>query len=389
MRTVLFLTHGAQMGGGERVLLDLVQRLDRLRIRPLLATFEDGELIARARDLGVETFVIGAAVNLARLSRRTSTVLDLARSAVAFAAAVRWVASRARRARVDVVVTNSLKGGHVHGAIGGRLGGARVVARVHDIAATPPFSPVTLRVLSLGLRLADRVLPVSRAAARALRDLGVPESKLRVIHNGVELETALAPEARGRIRAELELPEDAVVLASLGRLTRWKGQHLLLEALPELARRFPAVRVLIAGAPFYDSDEYEREIRSRALDPQLEGRARVLGYRTDVPDLLRASDVLVHTSTEPDPLPTVLLEAIACGTFVVAARAGGVEEIVTGDGVGRLYAPGDADALVATLSSVLAERTYRAFDEAEARRIVERFSMRRYVEEMTSELLAT
>lgn len=382
--TALFLTDGAEMGGAQTVLLELLRRLDRARIRPIVVTLGEGELLESARAIGIEAAAVPRAARLASLSRRASGSLDLVASAPHVVRVAWWLGRFARARSVDVMVTNSTKGGHVHGAVVGRLLGLRVIARVHDIAAPPSFNAVTRAVLGAALRTgADRVLAVSDASRRSLAALGVPERKLRVVYNGVAPRPA-DPARRSRVRSVLGVPADAILLASVGRLTRWKGQHVLIAALPSLMRRHASLRAIVVGGSVFDTPAYRAELEDAIREHGLGDRVRMLGHRDDVPDLLAASDVLVHTSVEPDPLPTVILEAIAAGVFVVAADAGGVPEIVADPRVGALYPPGDVAALAETLDRVVTER--RVPDPAVTRSILERFSMPAYVAALSEEI---
>jgi glycosyltransferase involved in cell wall biosynthesis len=142
---------------------------------------------------------------------------------------------------------------------------------------------------------------------------------------------------------------------------RWKGHDVFIDAVADLAARRP-VRAYIVGGPIYataGSQWMLAELRERV---EARGLADVIGFTghvEDVPAAIRALDVVVHASTEPEPFGMAIVEAMACGRPVLAARAGGAAEIV--DGTHALgYAPGDAAALASGLESLILDPPRRA-----------------------------
>jgi len=134
----------------------------------------------------------------------------------------------------------------------------------------------------------------------------------------------------------------------VGRLTPWKGQHVLLEAM---ARAFPdgPEQAWLVGDAMFGETGYADRLRGLVTSLGLTGRVELRGFRQDVWPELAAVDVVVHASITPEPFGQVVIEGMAAGRPVVAANAGGPAEIVT-DGVdGLLVPPDDVDALAAAL----------------------------------------
>ena len=166
-------------------------------------------------------------------------------------------------------------------------------------------------------------------------------------------------------------PTDPVVLVP-AVLRAGKGHDVLLEAVPELRRRVPAVRVLLAGG-----GELESELRTHAAG--LGDAVSFLGARGDMPELFAASDVVVLPSLS-EALPTALMEAAAAGRPVVATRVGGVPEVVQHDRTGLLVPAGDAAALTEALARLLIDKRQAAACGAAARTLArERFGIDRQV----------
>lgn len=191
-------------------------------------------------------------------------------------------------------------------------------------------------------RLCDRFHCVSRGALERLaRSRAAPPGRLVYIPNGIP-EPVAAPDARARVRAELELGAGFVFLFA-GRLHPAKHPENLLDAFGRVVADDPAARLLIAG-----EGPLEAELRARIARLQLAGPVRLLGARADVPDLLRAADALVIPSRS-EALPLVLLEAGLAGLPVVATRVGDVPGLIDDGNSGLLCPPLDSAALAARM----------------------------------------
>jgi glycosyltransferase involved in cell wall biosynthesis len=200
------------------------------------------------------------------------------------------------------------------------------------------------------------VIAVSDAVARWLRESGIREERVARIYNAVDVEALRQASRTGAFRRELGFARDVPLVGCVGQIALRKGQDVFLEAASSLAGTFPDARFVIAGARYSmkaESREYEAALRARAAGPALAGKVHLLGFRDDVPSLLRALDVLVVASRQ-EPLSRVLLEALALGVPAVATDVGGTREIL-GDGCGSLVVPpGDPAAIAEAVGRLLA-----------------------------------
>jgi glycosyltransferase involved in cell wall biosynthesis len=362
---VAIVNHTARLGGGEWSLLRLAERFDSDVVRPVVVLGEEGPLAERLRAIGVETVVMPLD---ARLRDRRKDTLSAAALANPFAAPLlaRAVADRARLFKqlgVRVVHTNSLKA-HVVGGLAGRAAGARVLWHVRDHISAPYLPPPAAAAMRMLARtVPHRVVAVSRSAARTV---GRPD--VHVLHQGVPLPQAQPPRREdGRLRVGL-----------IGRIAPWKGQDVFLAAAARVARSLPQAEFVVVGAPLFGEHAFERALHRRAERDDLAGRVHFAGFTEDVWPLYRTLDVVVHASTLPEPYGNVILEAMASCVPVVAARAGGVVEIVDDGRTGMLVPPGDAAALAAALELLLRDPVLRRRLADAGRAEVEgRFSLER------------
>ena len=200
-----------------------------------------------------------------------------------------------------------------------------------------------------------RALPcVSRATAAQFR----PRDPVQVIPDGLALDARRAPKAQAR--EALGIDPGAPVIAVLGRISDWKGQEVLVQALaaPELRER--GTIGLLAGEAWPGAEERTQRVLALADTLGVRDRLHALGFREDVETVYGAADVIAVPSTAPDPLPGAAIEAAAAGCAVVASAHGGLPEIIRDGVTGRLVAPGDATALARAAAELIDDPIERA-----------------------------
>lgn len=211
--------------------------------------------------------------------------------------------------------------------------------------------------------LVDLYLPVSHEVAGHLRqEIGLPAARLRRLVNGVDLTRfrPAAPEERAALRGRmLGLGPQQPVLLYAGQLTAEKGVEELLAIQPALLAAFPGLHIAWAG---------DGPLRG-AVEAAAAPGVRVLGRRRDMPELLRAADLVVAPSRWREAFSLILAEAAASGLPAVASRIGGIPEVVANQVTGELVPPGDRAALLAALSGLLDQPARRlAMGQAARRR---------------------
>jgi glycosyltransferase involved in cell wall biosynthesis len=177
-----------------------------------------------------------------------------------------------------------------------------------------------------------------------------------VIPNAVDLDDYAGPVDWKAVRASLGVPAEAPLLVMAGRISPWKGQHIFVAALARVRETHPAVHGVIVGlAEEADGPGYASRVQAQAEALGLAQHLHVAGFRSDMPQVLAAADVVVHCSVKPEPFGRVIIEGMAAGRPVVASALGGAAEIIA-DGVDGLLTPaGDPDRLAAALQRLLAD----------------------------------
>ncbi len=202
----------------------------------------------------------------------------------------------------------------------------------------------------------ERVIAISEfAAVHAVRLYGIPKERVQVIHRGVDTDRfdpeCVSPERMIRLAKDWRLPDGTPVIMLPGRLTRWKGQSVVIEAISRLERG--DVRCLLVGSD-QGRTGYRQELEALITKQGLSGIVHVLDHCDDMPAAYMLSDVLVSASLDPEAFGRVIAEAQAMGRCVVATDHGAARETVIAGETGWLTPPGDAEALARTIERVLA-----------------------------------
>jgi len=186
--------------------------------------------------------------------------------------------------------------------------------------------------------------------------LGVSESRLSVVPNGIPIEAG----DREPVRADLDLADSDVLMVAVGNLYPVKGHRFLIEAAGNLPRE-SGWKLVIAGR-----GEEESRLRNLIERYDLTDRVHLLGLRDDIPNLLAAADIFVMPSLS-EGLPLALLEAMAAGTSIVASAVGGIPEVTGRDRGGITVPAGEIEALTHALNGLLLEPEKRARMAKDAR----------------------
>ena len=213
-----------------------------------------------------------------------------------------------------------------------------------------PLSKIPGRKARLltALKNATRVFSVSDSLKQHVVSLGAEINKIRVIGNGIDV-VKFYPLAKSVARAELNIPEDAKVLVSVGGLVDRKGFHRVIEVLPTLVAKYPELIYLIVGGDSPEGNIRER-LEQQVKTLKLEANVRFLGaYPSEQLKLpLSAADLFV-LATANEGWANVFLEAMACGLPVITTEVGGNKEVVNDPGLGTVVPFGDSESLLAAL----------------------------------------
>jgi glycosyltransferase involved in cell wall biosynthesis len=371
---VLAVDQSGVLGGAE---LSLLEVMKTMRGTNETVLFDDGPFRIALEAAGVKVDVLDGAA-LGTLSKEGGMKRPGAGMIGGVMGLVRGTLAKSRNS--DVIYVNTQRA-MVVGAIAGLISRRPVVWHLRDIVSPEHFGKAQLTIIKWCTKLMlERVIANSTASAAALTALTrMKEDRLDVVFNGISAEpfTELESVAQHELRARFGLPQDTFLVGSFSRLARWKGQHILLEALLEA----PEMHAVLVGAALFGEDAYEAELRAYVLEHGLADRVHFLGFQHDIAACMKAVDVVAHTSISPEPFGRVIIEGMLAKRPIVAARAGGVTDIVKDRENGILCTPGDVRSLADALGELSADAGLRnRLVEQGYANAISRFGTERYVE---------
>ncbi len=370
---ILFLNPAGLIGGAERALLDVIASLRTARPDwPLtLIAAASGDLIEEVRALGADVSVVEFPRSLAvvgdaglggpQASYRRS--LGLAGRLSAAAPAVILYRRRLRRAIAgaapDLVHTNGFKM-HVLGAWESPRN-VPVLWHIHDFVR---MRPMMSRLLRTHARRCAAIVANSHSVADDVRSVVGRRPPIFTVYNAIDL-ARFAPGGPlldlDRLAGMPPLGGNGVRVGIVATMARWKGHETFLRALAMLPASAP-IRAYVIGGPRYETagSQYTiAELRALAVQLGVADRVGFTGFVNAAAPAMRALDVVVHASTQPEPFGLVIAEAMACGRAVIASGAGGAAEIIE-DGVDALaHRPGDAAALARLIALLAGDAALR------------------------------
>jgi len=283
-------------------------------------------------------------VVLPTLVRRVSPVADLRTV---------WLLYRLfRRERPDIVQSQTAKARFV-APVAARLARVpSVIQTIHGFSFNNEidrYEWLYLRLERIAARMCHWNVFVSDAdLEEAERRRIVDPDKATVIRSGVDLEKMMAADSSGAadLRAEYEIPGGKIVTL-LGRLSSPKTPEVFVDAAALVVKHHPETRFLLVG-----DGAKKTAIKARIARLGLERSVFLLGLRMDAPELVAASDVVVHSSTH-EGLPKTIHEAIAAGKPVIATAVGGIPAVLENGVTGLLVSPLDPEGLAAAMTSLI------------------------------------
>jgi glycosyltransferase involved in cell wall biosynthesis len=389
---VVYLSASGQLGGAERCLVDILASIRQAEPQWTLHLIAgaDGPLMSRASSLGVASSVLPFPLAVARVGEAATDgrrgLIGLGRTLLAGVAATGYIGRLKQRLRSlgpDVMHSNGLKM-HVL-AVQAAPRGVPVLWHLHDYVGRRALAR---RLLRLRVGRCGAIVANSYGVAADARVVFGAASSVGVVPNGIDL-AVFSPEGP---RTDLDAlaglpaaPPGVVRVGLVATMARWKGHEVFLRALSLLPRDMPA-RAYVVGGPIYQTEGSQwtiDELRRRAGELGLGDRVGFTGFVDDPASVMRALDIVVQCSTEPEPFGLVVAEAMACARAVIATSALGAGEVAVPERDLLAFEAGDAAALARSISRVVRDAELRARLGRQARDTATKaFDRRRFATEL-------
>ena len=327
---ILFVDQSGKLGGAQLCLLDIAQLYQDQSLACLLADGSFRELLEQhqipVKVLTRQTIQV----------RKDSNLLQGLGSLAQLVPLIYQVTQLSRE--YDLIYANTQKA-LVIGAIASFFSRRPLVYHLHDIVSLEHFSAINRHlIVTMANCFASLVIANSKASQKAFAEAKGRVDLTEVVYNGFAPDSYINHQAEAlQLRQTLQIDRQFVV-GNFSRLSPWKGQHILIEALKHCSED---VTALLVGDALFGEQAYVQQLHHQVTQLGLENRVRFIGFRSDIPQLMTACDLVTHTSTAPEPFGRVIVEAMLCGRPVVAAQDGGAIELVTHGKTGWLCLPND------------------------------------------------
>lgn len=352
MINILYLHAGSEMYGADKVLLELVSGLDKQKFHPIIILPSEGVLAVALRQRDIEVHIVSYPI----LRRKYFNLQGVLKYVNGYFKATNRIYKIVKNRKINLLHVNTIA--VLEGIALKRKLKVPLIWHVHEIITTPR---IVYKVTSLLLgRYADQVIAVSNAVAQHLVNSGkVDKEKIKVIYNGVDNKVFNPNVKIDYLFDEFNVPKDSIRVGMIGRVNAWKGQMDFLKATAPLLEQHPKLYLFMVGGVFKGEEQRMTDLKNAVAALPYHERIIISDFRKDTPNLHNFFDIFVLPSTRPDPLPTVVLEAMATGKPVIGYSHGGITEMVKDKYNGLLVSPNEPKFLAKSINQLLTNKELR------------------------------
>ena len=332
MKKILFLEQFSNISGGQRVLLSILEGLDKKVFDFYVCIPAKGELSAELEKLGVGYSIIP----IGSYSSGKKSVFDWINYFFRLFFVIPSLIRIIKGNKIDIIYCNAPRT-FFFGALAAKFTGVKVVWHIHSM-----ISGFYLKLNAfLAKFFVDKLIAVSNAVANPfLKEQQELGAKIEILYNGVDVKKYNVDFNIDEVKKDLNIPNDFKVVGFIGQVAKWKGIEDFIMAVELVLKSDPKIIFLVVGDVLFEGKKglkYKDYLFGLIKSKKIEDKVLFLGKRGDIPRLLSIMDVFVLPSIEPDPCPLILLEAMAAGKAVIVTNHGGPSEILENNQDGVLY----------------------------------------------------
>lgn len=373
---ILLLHSASDIYGSSRIFLEVVKIYLKAGINPVVLLSGEGPLTEKLRELGVKIEI----QNLGILRRKYVTPIGLLNRFSKNRKAYAYLDNLHAKYNFKLVYSNTLA--VIIGAFWAKRNQLPHIWHIHEILPGPaPLVKVLAKMLDSST---PNPIVVSNAVATHWQGR-LKTSKPKVIHNGISYDQFIKEYEDAK--SKLNLPVDKLVITMIGRINPGKGQLFFLEIAKRLSARYPHLHFVLTGDPFPGYEPIAEGITEFIAKNKLESKVTDLGFRSDIPQVLAATDIFMLPSILSDSFPTVILEAMASGKPVIATQSGGAQEMIDEGKTGFLIPIGDVDKAIHAFKKLIENEALRtAFGSSGRSKVLKEYNLELFEEKITNHL---
>ncbi|MEQ3661806.1 MAG: glycosyltransferase family 4 protein [Flavobacterium sp.] len=375
MKNILFIHQSAELYGSDKTLLLLIKNLDKSKFHPVVILPFNGPLVNAFKEAGIHVEiapVLKLYRNLFKPKNALNFLLDIKKS---FKAAN----SLNNKYQFDFIYSNTLA--VLLGVAFAWKKNVKHIWHVHEIIESPTiFKKMFINLLSLK---SNTHIVYNSIATQQFWNLSPSIcEKNTVIWNGIELEYSKlnAVEIQKKREEKFNSVENEIIIALVGRISRWKGQMILLEAFNKIACDFSNVKLAIIGSPPPNQEIFLFNLENKITEYQLNKKVVLIPFQNNISEIWQSIDIAVVPSTEPEPFGMVAIEAMLAEKAVIGSNHGGLSEIIVDKETGFLITPNNVNELEEKLIELISNEALRnKMGQNGFKRVKDKFSVKSYV----------
>ena len=376
MKNILFIHQSAELYGSDKTLLLLLKNLDKNKFKPVVLLPFDGPLKEALENENIEVVI----APVLKLYRKLFTPKNLIGFFKDIKTAFKIVNELHKKYQFTLIYSNTLA--VLLGIMFAWKNNIKHLWHVHEIIEKPSlFKKAFVGLLSLK---SNTHIVYNSQATKVFWELNKSIiNKGVVIWNGIEINT---PESSTSelfdIRKNLFLAQpNEIILALVGRISRWKGQMILLDAFNNLVQKNENIKLVFVGAPPPNQEKFQEDLEDRISSFNLNDKVLIIPFQNEIHKIWQAIDIAVVPSTEPEPFGMVAIEAMLAHKPIVGSNHGGLTEIIENNATGFLVTPNSVQDLVIALEKLIQNELLRKeMGEKGYLRVTTAFSVEQYVD---------
>ncbi len=376
MKTILFIHQSADLYGSDKTLLYLVDKI-RPDYKAIVVVPCEGELTTILREKKIQV-IINPVIKISRGLFNPKGLLTLP---FIINKAVKQLKKQLKNEKIAIIHSNTLA--VLLGGFYSKKHKIKHIWHVHEIIKKPKIVakafPIIVNYFS------DIVVFNSKASYEHLtKGKKQLKAKSQIILNGIDRNTTYTNiETITKIRKSFfsDSTKETIILGLVGRISKHKGQQLLLNAFEELSKEHPSIKLVFIGATIESQKYLLVDLKNAIKHKNLIEKVSIVPFQKNIWQYYDSLDIVIVPTTDPEPFGLVALEGMLAQKPVIAANHGGLKEIITHNETGLLFEPNNEKDLAIKIESILANtEKYKSIAQAGEKHAKTAFSLRNYIE---------
>jgi len=376
MKNILFIHQSAELYGSDKTLLLLLKHLDKTKFNSVVILPFDGPLKVELEKENTKVVI----APVLKLYRRMFSFKNLWNFIKDKNKAFETIDELNKYYKFDIIYSNTLA--VLLGMIYAKKRKIKHIWHVHEIIVHPKIiATVFPKLLNA---FSDLIICNSNATRENLTDrIAALKEKTIVVYNGIEINEDIIS-----TQEKFGLEKEDIILTLVGRISRLKGHKWLLSTYINQIQKRSNAKLLFVGSPVENQEYYLEEIENIISENKLEEKVKIIPFTKDLSQIWQITDIAIMPSTEAESFGLVAVEAMLAKKPVIGSNHGGLKEIIENNKTGLLIAPNDEEALAEAIFKLIEDPLLRkSFGENGYNRVVNEFSVDRYVESLENVFL--